>query len=107
MKTSLQKATFEILSDSVPFAFETVFTKRLAFLDIGIEHVQHFKAPRLFIFRLRLMMSTKVFLHVPTLSCLCSELGPVAGSQPTEHILKTMGAHVSLLFLVVRISPTH
>ena len=38
VKTGLQKAIFDILCGSVPFAFEEIFARRFKLLDIGVEH---------------------------------------------------------------------
>ena len=62
--------------------------------------------PSLPCFPFRIDVSARLFLHAPSLSWLFPKPSPMVGSQPTEQMLKTMGAHDSLVLLVVRISLT-
>ena len=57
-------------------------------------------------FCFELVQSAKLYLHAPILSWLYSEPGARVGSLLTESMLKTMGASVSLVCLVVRMSLT-
>lgn len=103
LKTSLQKAISRFFLTRFHLPSGKWSWRGLKSLALELSMCSISKLHILTHFRQELMLSATVFLHAPTLSWLGWKLGPgpMACSQPIEHIVKAMGTHVSLVLLAV------